>query len=198
MWRSDKQSRALLGKVLLTNVQTLLAYETTPILTVLRSDQSGDLGINCRVYDERGHHVASVSYNHLREADHLRGSFTFERSPNHLKLEETKTGLTLCEIQSVGDSGSSDLNVSVRLFLPNGELFEATPKRMVSHTNYQLDACTIIRDSKIGFGFSGEGELRLGATLINPLNSAPGMPMMAGSGMYPLLNNPLALSSCAA
>jgi hypothetical protein len=68
---------------------------------------------------------------------------------------------------------------------------------MVSHTNYQFDACTIIRDSKIGFDFSGEGVLRLGATLINPLSSAPGMPMMAG-GVYPLINSPLALSSCAA
>jgi hypothetical protein len=54
MWLKEREFKIRLGGNTYINVATLIAFRGEPLFTVRRQEESGQVGIDCEVYDASG------------------------------------------------------------------------------------------------------------------------------------------------
>lgn len=136
--------RVRLGGNTYIDVGTLVAYRGQRLFD-LKRHEDGYLGIYFDLYDAQGVKIATVKRNELyftRAADRERYE-EFGSSDSYL-LRDKSTGIPLVEIRKRGAAQPNELEVSVRLYTPDGTLFDATP------TSTNLGGVTLIDNVFIG------------------------------------------------
>lgn len=119
--------RIQLGGNIYINMQELVKYKDQRLFT-LKRHEDGYLGIYFELYDQHGTHVASVKRNQLyftKEADH--DLYEEHGSKDRYTLIEKATGRTIVDIRKRAEAKPDELDVSVKLFTPDGFLFDASP-----------------------------------------------------------------------
>ena len=152
-WLREDRYKIRLGGNIFLNVQTLIAYDNKPIFEIRRREEDGRLGVDCSIYDSDGSKIASVHRNNV----HLTGSGQFEltRSLGRITLRNKKSQANLAEIVI----GGYVLDVSLRTYLPNGQLLDLGPKG--STLPGLLMAGSEIRNFRVGIAIDPNGRTRL-------------------------------------
>jgi hypothetical protein len=157
MWQIENSFRVRLGGNTYINVQNLVEYKGTPLFTLKRHDDNGQLGIYFEIYDSAGQHIASVKRNQIYIAD--KGLYTVDGTANRYQVIEKVSGRVLCDIKRGQDAAPAELEVSVELYTPDGFLFKASPEetnvggiRMINNTIMGCRTGIAIGSSNVSLG----------------------------------------------
>lgn len=124
MWLREGEFRIRPGGNTYINVPTLIAFKGGPLFAVFRQED-GYLGIDFEVYDSQGKQVASIRKNNVYSGD--TEAYTVEGSQDRTYLKEKSSGRILVDLKKRQDAAPSELDVSVRTYLPNGQLLDLGP-----------------------------------------------------------------------
>ena len=125
MWTVENHFKVIIGGNTYIDVRNLVVFKGQTLFTLKRSDENGELGIYFELYDKARQHVASIKRNQIYPTAGQRERYAFDGSDHEVKLLDTDTEEIVCSIQR--RSATSELEVSVRLYTPEGILFDATP-----------------------------------------------------------------------
>ena len=100
--------------------------EDRPCSLLKRHEENSELGIYFELYDARGTHVASVKRNQIYPTAGQKDLYAVEGSADEYVLRDKETGQVVCHIRRKPVM-PVELEVSVRLYTPDGFLFDATP-----------------------------------------------------------------------
>ena len=148
MWLKEREFKIRLGGNTYINVPTLIAFRSEALFTVHRQEESGQLGIDCEVYDAGGNKVASIRRNNICVGDAQ--SFEVTRSDDRISLTDKRTGSILADVRKHGQALPVELDVSVRTYAPDGSLLDLSPDHSNIRTNVFV-GCTI-ENCPIGIG----------------------------------------------
>jgi hypothetical protein len=148
MWLKEREFKIRLGGNTYINVATLIAFRGEPLFTVRRQEESGQVGIDCEVYDASGRKIASIRRNniYIGDAQH----FEVTRSDDRISLTDKQTGSILADVRKHGQALPAELDVSLRTYAPDGSLLDLTPDYSNIRTNVFVD-CTI-ENCTVGIG----------------------------------------------
>jgi hypothetical protein len=127
MWYVDKKFKVILGGITFIDTPNLVTYKNIPLFKIERRESDGLLGISFDIYDHKGTRIATIRENRIVQG--YEENYIFIREANRYAVIEKKTGDVICNILKRADAAPAELNVSVRLFTPDGFLFDATPER---------------------------------------------------------------------
>jgi hypothetical protein len=124
MWKVEEKFSVKLGGNTYINTPNLVSYKGEPLFRVYRSESDGMLGIDFDVYDSSGQRVATFRKGIVVQGDG--DNYNIESGHEEYRVIEKSTGR---QIASVKRRGAQDveMEVSVRLYTPDGFLFDATP-----------------------------------------------------------------------
>jgi hypothetical protein len=125
MWTIENHFRVILGGNTYIDVPRLVVYKGKALFT-LKRHENGELGIDFELHDANGTHVASVKHNQIYSTAGQKETYSLEGSADAYVLREKTTGQAVCEIRRRPVT-PIELEVSVRLYTPDGFLFDATP-----------------------------------------------------------------------
>jgi hypothetical protein len=140
MWLREREFKIRLGGNTYINVPTLIAFRGEPLFTVRREEESGQVGIDCEVYDADRRKIASISRNNIYVGDAQ--AFEVTRTDDRISLIDRQTGSVLADVRKHGQALPAELAVSVRTYAPDGTLLDLTPDHSNIGTNLFAD-CTI-------------------------------------------------------
>ena len=148
MWLKEREFKIRLGGNTYINVPTLIAFKDEPLFTVYRQEESGQVGIDCEVYDANGRKIASVRRNNIYIGDAQ--SFEVTRSDDRISLTDKQTGSILADVRKHSQALPAELDVAVRTYAPDGSLLDLTPDYSNIRTNVFV-GCTI-ENCPVGIG----------------------------------------------
>ena len=125
MWTVAEDFQVKLGGNTFINVPRLIVYKGQTLFTLERSDGDGQLGICFELFDATGQHVASVKRNRIYPAT-AGQLYELKDQGDVCLLRDVRNGEDVCAIRRTSDT-PVELEVSVRLYTPDGFLFKATP-----------------------------------------------------------------------
>lgn len=152
MWTIEDHFKVIIGGNTYIDVPNLVVYKEQTLFTLKRSDDNGQLGIYFELYNAKGTHVASVKRNQIYPTPGQRDLYSIEGSQDVYVLRENATAQIACRICRKPTT-PVELEVSVRLYTPDGFLFDATPtSTSVGRTVFE--GC-VIRSCAIGINIEG-------------------------------------------
>ena len=125
MWYVEKSFKVIFGGNIFTNVPMLIAYRGQPLFQLHRHDETGYLGISFKLYDETGRHLATVKHNEPYQA--FPDAIAVDGSANGYTIREKATGAVIATINKRPNTTPAELEVTARLYTPDGQLIDATP-----------------------------------------------------------------------
>jgi hypothetical protein len=125
MWTIENHFKVVIGGNTYIDVPNIVVYKGQTLFT-LKRHENGELGIYFELYDGKGSHVASVKRNQIYMTAGQTESYAREGSADEYILRENASGQIVCQINRK-PSNPLELEVSARLYTPDGFLFEATP-----------------------------------------------------------------------
>ena len=149
MWSVEKEFKVKLGGNFYVDTPVLVAFKGESLFTLKRHDENGYLGIYFEILDKFGAKIASVKRNEIYFGD--KSAYQIDGSANRYVLSERESGRVICDIKRREDAHPSELDVSVRLYLPNGFLFDATPEQTNLPGRNIIRGCTIT-NCAVGIG----------------------------------------------
>jgi hypothetical protein len=126
MWTVENHFKVRLGGNTYIDVGNLVVYKGQTLFTLKRHEDNGQLGIYFELYDSKGNHVASVKRNQIYQPVQQKELYSISGSAEEYSLREVATGEVVCKIRK-RPTTPVELEVSVRLYTPDGFLFNATP-----------------------------------------------------------------------
>ncbi len=125
MWHIEPEFVVRLGGTLYINVPNLVVYKGTSLFRIRRGDD-GMLGIDFDVFNAKGERVAVFAKNVVVSGDAAK----YEIISGHeiYSVKERESGRVIASVQRRGVKGA-ELDVNVKMYLPNRFLFEADPGR---------------------------------------------------------------------
>ena len=125
MWLREKEFVIRLGGNTYIDVPILIAFKGIPIFGVVRQDD-GYLAMDFEVFSSTGERIAAVKRNNIYIAD--RDKYRLDGDADRLRLIEKGTEpKTLVDITKGAAAEPVEIKVSVRSFLPNGQLMDLGP-----------------------------------------------------------------------
>lgn len=94
------------------------------MFTVRRSED-GLLGIDFDIFDKQGKRVATIRKGVIVQGN--QSEYTITTGMDRYTLTENKTGTIICDIKKRSQATQAEIEVSVKLYTPDGFLFDATP-----------------------------------------------------------------------
>jgi len=127
MWYLEKKFRVVIGGNTYINTPNIVVYKGTPLFVIKRSESDGLLGIDFDIFDDKGNRVATVRNGvvvHGNEAD-----YEIRKGMDYYIVTEQQSGRVICDIRKRSEAPNAELEVSVRLYTPDGFLLDATPEQ---------------------------------------------------------------------
>ena len=128
MWKMETEFTVKLGGNTYINTPNLIVYKGTPVFKILRSEQTGRVGIDFDVYDSKGARVATIARGIIVQGD--TANYTITKGNEEYTVKENSTNRQIVSVKRRGVQGA-ELEVSVDLYMPSGFHLNATP----THTN---------------------------------------------------------------
>lgn len=129
MWAIPDHFKVKFGGNYYIDTPVLVAHGSLPFVTVKRHDDNGYLGVYFDIFDASGTKLAAIRRNEIYPAARAEIDYKIDGSLDRMVLSERATGAVLCDIRKRDAAGNYDLDVSVRLYMPTGFLFDATPEQ---------------------------------------------------------------------
>ena len=152
MWLDEAEFRVVIGGNTYINVPSVVAYKGERLFG-LKREENGELGIYFEIHDAQGNKVGSVKRNEIYVAD--KSLYAIEGTADTYVLKERSSGNIICEIKKRMAAVPAELEVAVRLYTPDGFLFEATPTR-TNIGGVQLQG-NVFRNCAVGIGIGERG-----------------------------------------
>ena len=124
MWKVETEFAVRLGGNTYINTPNLVVFKGTPVFRIRRSDD-GMLGIDFDVFDAKGQRVATFAKGVVVQGD--QANYQIDSGHDSYTVTERSTGRVIARVQRRGVQGA-ELDVSVRMYLPNGFLLDAGPQ----------------------------------------------------------------------
>jgi len=124
MWLAETEFRIRLGGNTYINVPVLIAYKGDPLFAVTRQED-GQIGIDFQVFNAKGKKVASVRRNNIYFGD--KAFYQLDGDADSVTLKERASGAVLVDIKKRGKATPAELDISVRSYVPSGQLLDLGP-----------------------------------------------------------------------
>lgn len=125
MWQVEERFHVRLGGNTYINTPNLVVYKETPLFVIKRSDSDGLLGIDFDIFDAQGKRVATIRRGMIVQGD--KNNYELYEGANRFTVTEKASGRMLCEIKKRREASPAELDVWVKLYTPDGFLFDASP-----------------------------------------------------------------------
>jgi hypothetical protein len=125
MWAVENKFSVRLGGNLYINTPNLVVYKGTPLFRIRRSDD-GTLGIDFEVFDAHGQRIATFAKNVVVQGDET--NYVIDSGHEIYSVTEKDSGRVIAHVRR-RDVNGAELDVHVRMYLPNGFLLDAGPDR---------------------------------------------------------------------
>lgn len=146
MWQIEEQFHVRLGGNTYINTPNLVVYKGEPLFVIKRADNTGLLGIDFDIFDNQRQRIATIRRGMIVGGD--KTNYILHEGANLFSVTEKATGRVLCEIRKRQEAHPAELDVWVKLYTPDGFLFDATPDQTnVAGTVFKNN---IISNSAIG------------------------------------------------
>lgn len=139
MWKVAKEFSVRLGGNTYINTPNLVVYEGESLFQMRRSDSDGMLGIDFDVFDAKKNRVATFRKGIVVQGDAK--NYDIKTGHEEYSVTEKTTGRIIASVKRRGVEGA-ELEVSVRLYTPDGFLFDATPTK-TNVGGMVMTGCTI-------------------------------------------------------
>jgi hypothetical protein len=124
MWTVEDRFSVKLGGNTYINTPNLVVYKGEPLFRVYRSESDGILGIDFDVFDASGTRVATFRKSIVVQGDS--DNYVIKSGHEEYEVTDKASGQLIAKVRRRGAEGA-EMEVSVRLYTPDGFLFDATP-----------------------------------------------------------------------
>ena len=124
MWHVETNFAVKLGGNTYIDTPNLVVYKGESLFRMRRSDEDGLLGIDFDVHDARGKRIATFRKGVVVQGNSE--SYSVETGHDEYRVTEKSSGRVIAHVKRRGAAGV-ELEVSVRLYMPDGFLFDASP-----------------------------------------------------------------------
>jgi hypothetical protein len=124
MWNIESEFSVKLGGNTYINTPNLVVYKGQSLFKIYRSESDGILGIDFDVFDSQKKRIATIRKGIVVEGD--ADNYDIKTGHDEYVVTEKNSGRLITSIKRRGVQGS-ELEVSVRLYTPDGFLFDASP-----------------------------------------------------------------------
>lgn len=124
MWAIEKEFSVKLGGNTYINTPNLVVYKGDSLFRISRSENDGILGIDFDIYDPHGKRIATVRRSVVVQGD--AANYDIKTGHAEYTVTEKSSGRLVTSVKR-RDAQGAELEVSVRLYAPDGFLFDATP-----------------------------------------------------------------------
>lgn len=124
MWKVENKFKVIIGGNTYIDVPNIVVYKGVSLFTIKRSDD-GLLGIDFDLYDKQGKRAATIRKNIIVQGN--QSEYTITTGMDRYTLTENETGKIICDLKKRAQATQSEIEVSVKLYTPDGFLFDATP-----------------------------------------------------------------------
>lgn len=124
MWTVEDRFSVKLGGNTYINTPNLVVYKGEPLFRVYRSESDGILGIDFDVFDASGTRVATFRKSIVVQGDS--DNYVIKSGHEEYEVTNKASGQLIAKVRRRGAEGA-EMEVSVRLYTPDGFLLDATP-----------------------------------------------------------------------
>ena len=124
MWTVEDRFSVKLGGNTYINTPNLVVYKGEPLFRVYRSESDGILGIDFDVFDASGTRVATFRKSIVVQGDS--DNYVIKSGHEEYEVTDKASGQLIAKVRRRAAEGA-EMEVSVRLYTPDGFLFDATP-----------------------------------------------------------------------
>ena len=124
MWHVENEFKVIIGGNTYINTPNIVVYKGVSLFTIRRSED-GLLGIDFDIFDKQGKRVATIRKGVIVQGN--QSEYTITTGMDRYTLTENKTGTIICDIKKRSQATQAEIEVSVKLYTPDGFLFDATP-----------------------------------------------------------------------
>ena len=125
MWYVEEEFKVIIGGNTYINVPNILVYKGQPVFTVKRSDSDGLLGIGFDLFDDEGNRIATIRNGIVVQGDE--DDYKIHKGMDRYTVTENATQRIVCDLRKRSEAPTSELELAVKLYLPDGFLFDASP-----------------------------------------------------------------------
>jgi hypothetical protein len=124
MWYVEDRFRVIIGGNTYINTPNIVVYKGKPLFVIKRSARDGLLGIDFDVLDKNGNRIATVRRGVVVQGNE--DDYEISKGMDRYTVIERATGRVICDIRKRAEAPRAELEVSVKLYTPDGFLFDAT------------------------------------------------------------------------
>ena len=157
MWKIEDKFKVIIGGNTYINVPNLVVYKNQSLFTIKRRESDGLLGIDMDIFDKDGERVATVRRGSIVQGN--KEDYEIRRERHRHSVIEKSSGHVICDIRRKTEAPDPELEISVRLYTPDGFLFEATPEetnlrgiRMIGNRIINCKYGIVIQENGITLG----------------------------------------------
>lgn len=162
-WEIAQDYVVKLGGNYFVNCGQLITYDDEPLFTVKRRESDLRLGIDFDVYDANGSRVATIRNGNV--VDGNRDAYEIHHGADRHKITEKSSRRIICQIDKNSEEQRVELAVSVKMYLPDGFLFEAYPDG--TNIGASIMIGNVMRNLPVGIAI-GDCTRRAGIHLTKP------------------------------
>jgi hypothetical protein len=151
MWLKEKEFSVKLGGNTYINVSVLIAFKGTPLFTIYRSEDDGQVAIDFELYDANRQKIASIRKNNIYLDPGNKAEYLLDGTADVIALIEKSSGKRVVEIKK-RQAATEELDVSLSTYLPDGQLLTADPDK-TSLQRMEL-AGNMIKGAKVGIAIN--------------------------------------------
>ena len=126
MWYMEDKFRVIIGGNTYINTPNILVYKGKPLFLIKRSDRDGLLGIDFDIFDKNGKRVATIRKGVVVQGN--KEDYDIMEGMDRYIVTEKASGRIICEIRKRAEAPNAEFEVSVKLYTPDGFLFDASPE----------------------------------------------------------------------
>jgi hypothetical protein len=150
MWLKEKEFRIRLGSTTFIDVPNLVTFNGKPMFVVRRHEDTGQVAIDCDVYNADGFKIASVRRNMIYFGE--QDAYELDHSGDRITLRNKQSGDVIADIKKRGEALPVELDVSLRTYLPDGRLINYGFEQTEIGSNVYKD--NTIKGGNVGFAFN--------------------------------------------
>ncbi len=124
MWNVESNFSVRLGGNTYVNTPNLIVYKNKSIFSIRRNDDDGMLGIDFDVFDENGQRIATFAKGVVVQGNQT--NYEIISGHDTYSVTERATSRVIACVRRRGVQ-SAELDVNVRMYLPDGFLLDAGP-----------------------------------------------------------------------
>ena len=140
MWYKEDNFKVKIGGNFYINTPKIIVYKGDSLFSIVRAERTDLLGINFKIYNEKGEKIASVKQGRIYEGD--KELYTVIIEQDRYALIEKATDRVICDIRKNKLADQSELEVNLNLYTKDGFLINASPTGTNIGTNI-MTGCVI-------------------------------------------------------